>query len=279
MKDEANALFGHLLEGLSVRTRWMVVLFLLIAIASMFVFYEHITRKIYYSNMEKQVVVLEKLNELSNDGIQKDTLLVHVYEALVTDIYEEPVGTVSDRLRSDIKAENIYKFLASASIGILGLIASLAAKKKNKSAIIGSIMLIAVFGTMGLSLPTIIHPAVNYILIPVMQLVILVFYITRLTRVKEAAMQNACRANMRTIDSQLVIFQATNKSLPKSPVEFRLGLPELQGIICPTCKISYKYVYENEKYRIECPNKKSHGYICNRKPSWTKVKSKVQGTR
>ncbi len=74
-----------------------------------------------------------------------------------------------------------------------------------------------------------------------------------------------CRANMRTIASQAVIFYATNERYPNSLEE--LGMA---GIMCPGCGLAYCLSGTANEFNISCPMplEPNHGSIDNGVPSW-----------
>jgi len=77
--------------------------------------------------------------------------------------------------------------------------------------------------------------------------------------------QNVCRANMRTISSQVAIFFATHNRYPRDMEE--LGM---SGIVCPTCAQEYELTDGDDHFYIECPLPFSpdHGNIDDGVVSW-----------
>lgn len=84
--------------------------------------------------------------------------------------------------------------------------------------------------------------------------------------------QSICRANMRTIASQAVMFFASNNRYPDNLEEMGMS-----GYLCPTCGSTYIYsAYFNEEtqepgYFLSCPlpSDPNHGFIDNGVPSWS----------
>ncbi|MCD4708066.1 MAG: hypothetical protein K8S62_10055, partial [Candidatus Sabulitectum sp.] len=74
-----------------------------------------------------------------------------------------------------------------------------------------------------------------------------------------------CRANMRTIASQAVMFFANNSRYPKS-----LGEIGLAGLACPACGLTYQLAGTEFVFYVSCPMPvyPNHGYIDNGVPSW-----------
>lgn len=79
--------------------------------------------------------------------------------------------------------------------------------------------------------------------------------------------ETACRANMRTIASQEVIYFAYNQEYTESLEELGLG-----NVTCPECYESYILQVNDEgnEYYLECgkPFDPNHGSINNGVPSW-----------
>lgn len=74
-----------------------------------------------------------------------------------------------------------------------------------------------------------------------------------------------CRANMRLICGQCVIFYAMNSRYPESLEEIGIGY-----FTCPECGNPYVYFGDRESCLIECgkPEEPNHGYILDGVPSW-----------
>ncbi len=77
--------------------------------------------------------------------------------------------------------------------------------------------------------------------------------------------QDACRANMRTIASQCVIFFAGNDRYPESLEEIGMG-----DIVCGDCGLPYEFTGEEISYHLECPlpYDPNHGNIDDGVASW-----------
>jgi prepilin-type N-terminal cleavage/methylation domain-containing protein len=86
--------------------------------------------------------------------------------------------------------------------------------------------------------------------------------IPKFSDVSESARRNACRANMRTIASQEVIYFATSDTYTAS-----LTAIEMSGVTCPTNNTAYTLaVVASEEFNITCAN--GHGAILNGVASW-----------
>lgn len=89
--------------------------------------------------------------------------------------------------------------------------------------------------------------------------------IPKFNDVSESAKMNACRANMRTIASQEVIYYASNRRYTTSYDNLNLT-----GVVCPACEKPFVLeVYDNgDAFKVVCPNYPSHGLIDNGIASW-----------
>ena len=87
--------------------------------------------------------------------------------------------------------------------------------------------------------------------------------------ITESANRNACRANMRTIASQEVIFFAANGVYTDALDDLGLG-----GVVCPgtpaahTLSVGAIGGSASQSFTIVCPNTPSHGNIDNGVASW-----------
>ena len=74
-----------------------------------------------------------------------------------------------------------------------------------------------------------------------------------------------CRANMRTIAGQMVVFFATNNYYPNTMEEIGMA-----GVVCPTHGNEYLLIGTESEFYIECglPQLPNHGNIDNGVPSW-----------
>ena len=94
--------------------------------------------------------------------------------------------------------------------------------------------------------------------------------IPKFNDVSEAAKRNACRANMRTIASQEVIYFARTGMYTD-----QLSEMNIVGIVCPGCNTPHAltvvslYLDPSASFTITCPQTSpSHGQIDNGVASW-----------
>ncbi len=70
-----------------------------------------------------------------------------------------------------------------------------------------------------------------------------------------------CRANMQTAGASILMYQASNGSLPSTLEEAGVSA------VCPEGG-RYEYTMENGAWRLECPCEPSHGTMENGTPDW-----------
>lgn len=85
--------------------------------------------------------------------------------------------------------------------------------------------------------------------------------IPKFSDVSESARRNACRANMRTIASQEVIYFASSETYTTV-----LANIEMAGVVCPTSAAYVLTVPTSDEFNITCPT--GHGDILNGVASW-----------
>ena len=85
--------------------------------------------------------------------------------------------------------------------------------------------------------------------------------IPKFSDVSESARRNACRANMRTIASQEVIYFAEHETYVAN-----LASIEMAGVLCPASAAYILGVPTSDEFNISCPT--GHGEILNGVASW-----------
>jgi hypothetical protein len=85
--------------------------------------------------------------------------------------------------------------------------------------------------------------------------------IPKFNDVSDSAKMNACRANMRTISSQQVIYYAHNHRYASTLREL-----DLDGVRCPSGGAFYVFG-DRDEYTVRC-NTPGHGEIVNGNASW-----------
>lgn len=85
--------------------------------------------------------------------------------------------------------------------------------------------------------------------------------IPKFSDVSESARRNACRANMRTIASQEVIYFAQYETYTTNQASI-----EMVGVICPASVAYQLTVPSPDEFNINCPT--GHGSILNGVATW-----------
>lgn len=173
-------LFGEL--KLSAR-RWSVILILVLIILGFFGF-ENFSKNYYIKKLDAKVTLLERLNALSKDDIQKNPDLYPIYKSLEQELLSFNVKQSSiPKFTQPRNSFRLEKAISGASLWLLLLpfyfISEIKRVKKISGALFGGVILIIIFaailGWIGSIIPTMNNPWINYIGFPVLQLIILGF--------------------------------------------------------------------------------------------------------
>jgi hypothetical protein len=180
MLSEIFKTISELLED--IRPKWLfLILFIFFVLIGLFGF-EYFTGYSYYDNLEKKISLLKELNALANDGISTNSDLQEAYQQTILELTKRKVNPLDIPpiifIDKTIFLETSIKIFSSISVGLLFLIGSItgAIPSDNKSlAIFTSILIGFLFGCIGIVLPIIYRPWVNYVGFPVVQLLLLLF--------------------------------------------------------------------------------------------------------
>lgn len=132
-------------------------------------------------NQKDRISMLQDLHQLAKDGIRTDPILAPMYEEIVWDIrggksVKPTVATPVGR----IEWETIYKFIGGASIWLLILAISaftpdFKRPSKRRQIIAATIFLMILTGIVSAIIPSFGIVWINYLLFPVMGVVILIY--------------------------------------------------------------------------------------------------------
>ena len=89
--------------------------------------------------------------------------------------------------------------------------------------------------------------------------------IPKFSDVSESAKRNACRANMRTLASQQVIYFATNDSKYATT----LAMLDMVGVVCPSGTDYDLSATTTSHFYIVCDAAVTHGHISDGIASWS----------
>lgn len=184
--DKIAEFVVSLFRDLKLPYRWGAIAVVLTLILLGVWGFENLTGQFYFSRLEKKITLLSELKELRDSGIAQDPELNRIYQDMVNDLesfsVDRPVavstGTInlSDPVTIGKAISGGFLWLLVFIIGVPGEI------KKNKrltgmTFFIGIFILVIalLFSWIGMSIPTILNPWVNYIGFPILQIFILIY--------------------------------------------------------------------------------------------------------
>lgn len=137
----------------------------------------------YYNRVEKRIGVLEKAVNLDKAEIEKNSILSEEYDSILNEISKQKEGSLgSVFITKNSNEVNKYKFLSGALLSWLVAIMFLFIKMDRwwyKLIGLFVFLLLGVgIGYFSKVLPTVISPLCNYIVMPIMQIIILGILVT-----------------------------------------------------------------------------------------------------
>lgn len=174
--------------------RFYLVLISLLMVV--FVLYPYIDANFsYYGRMNDRVNVLKQLTTIDQDKIKSDSRLKDEYDDILSNIQSQRSNTFSgfiDVGAIDSNPAKAGKFISGAAlIWIIGTIAvfskSFSGKRLLSSMVI--IFIGALFGLIGLGIPSFSNRWVNYIGFPVLQIVLVIILAVSFSKKKKTKNQ------------------------------------------------------------------------------------------
>lgn len=161
----------------------------IIAFVSILILFPFIDTNFFYANrIKSRIDILQKITELDMDKINQDKNLAKEYESIVKEINESDSNYINKILNNNKNDHTIGKFISGGILWwLLGIIVlffyNVFNKEDNKKGknwgtrIAGFILCAIIGGLIGLIcsiIPTIFNIWVNYIIIPILVLVLMI---------------------------------------------------------------------------------------------------------
>lgn len=162
--------------------RFYIVLLLLVFV--LLLLFPYIDANIfYYDRVEKRVTILKEISEIDPEALKNDPILESEYQSILSEISKQKDGSIGSIFVTNSTQEvKDYKFLTGAALSWLIAILCIFIKMESPlHKIVGFMVFAVIGGALGYLaelIPTIIDPMCNYILIPVIELVIFCMLIT-----------------------------------------------------------------------------------------------------
>jgi hypothetical protein len=178
--------FRNILPDLSLRGRRAVAVTLIFVVATIMWFAESQTNFLYFWYLHNRVSILKDLNELAQAGITQNPELAPLYEEMVTELAERrylsvrgTILVIVSNLSDALSSIAFWKFLSGGLWGFVFMLAGIVgwagSGRDKRNVILGALVFGLFMGVIGIILP--FHsPLVNFILFPVLQMVVLTLY-------------------------------------------------------------------------------------------------------
>lgn len=168
----------------------------IIAFVSILILFPFIDTNFFYANrIKSRIDILQKITELDMDKINQDKNLTKEYESIVKEINDSDNNYINKVLNNNKNDHTIGKFISGGILWwLLGIIVlffyNVFNKEDNKKGknwgtrIAGFILCAIIGGLIGLIcsiIPTIFNIWVNYIIIPVLVLVLMILLLYKTT--------------------------------------------------------------------------------------------------
>lgn len=179
---------------------WIIVVLLVILVYWLIPYID--SNFFYYDRMEKRVSILQQLTELDQEKISANAILQNEYEDILNDIQvqeERMVNSIITNISNSIN--NFFKvkpqegkvwkkFLSGAALSLLiaFFVPFMNTFSSTRDKIFGLILVLVialVLGGIGVIIPTIIDPKINYWGMPVIQLVGLIMLLIKSSKIDD----------------------------------------------------------------------------------------------
>lgn len=183
--DLKTTIFSKILN-MNKRKLGVIVIIVFVSILILFPFID--TNFFYANRIKSRIDILQKITELDMDKINQDKNLTKEYESIVKEINESDSNYINKVLNNNKNDHTIGKFISGGILWwLLGIIVlffyNAFNKEDNKKGknwetrIAGFILCAIIGGLIGLIcsiIPTIFNIWVNYIIIPILVLVLMI---------------------------------------------------------------------------------------------------------
>jgi hypothetical protein len=178
--------FGELFPDLKVRRYILLLIFISLPLLIWFI--DSQTNLVFFWYLERKVEILKNLN-----GLNKELVMSHeqqfnkAYLQILNELDSHSYFSITERICSILKSgeklieyEGFWKFISGSFIGYLCtvvlIIQLLLGDKSVRNTILGAVAFGSIFGGIGILIPNLFTPWVNYIFYPISQALFLVYF-------------------------------------------------------------------------------------------------------
>lgn len=187
--EKVLAFVASLFQELKLPVRWVAFITLILTLASGAWFAEYATKYVYFTKLERKILLLKELQQVANSGIQSNPELYPVYKDTANELaavnLQTPLFTgLSIFTLNDTVGVTVGKAIGGASLWIIILLSTLSSNREkgkksfreNFDSISGMLFISALFGWVGTMIPTFYNPWVNYVGFPLLQVIVLFIF-------------------------------------------------------------------------------------------------------
>lgn len=182
MKDKV---FGILMDNIRNPKLYMGILISIIVFLLLFPYID--ANFFYYNRVGKRISILKEISDIDRDKIDNNSVLRAEYESILEEISKQKDGSLGSVFITNNSQEIVKnKFMTGAILfWFVGALCLFVKMDKFIYRIVGFVLFVVLgilFGYISSLLPTVIAPKINYLFIPILQLVLLGFLATRSRR-------------------------------------------------------------------------------------------------
>jgi hypothetical protein len=182
--------FGELFPDLKIRRYVLIIIF--IALPLLVWFIDSQTNLIFFWYLQKKVEILKELCGINKDLALNSSQFSEAYNKIFIELESHAYFSITERISKIIttitiftenllSSQSFWKFFWGSFVGFgltifLGIQFILGDKSITRTTLFGSIMFGLIFGGIGFFVPTLYFSLINYIIYPVLQLMILVYF-------------------------------------------------------------------------------------------------------
>jgi hypothetical protein len=182
--------FGELFPDLKIRRYILIIIF--IALPLLVWFIDSQTNLIFFWYLQKKVEILKDLCGINKDLVLNSSQFTEAYNKIFIELESHTYFSITERIskiittitiftRNLLGSQSFWKFFWGSFIGFgltifFGIQFLLGDKSITRTTLFGAIMFGIIFGGIGFLIPTVFFPLANYIIYPVLQLAVLVYF-------------------------------------------------------------------------------------------------------
>lgn len=137
----------------------------------------------YYNRVEKRINILKEISSINMKNVEGNSIMKSEYDNILEEISKQKEGSLgSVFITNNTEKVTSYKFVTGAIVSwLLGFVCLFIKMEKTWQRFVGLLMFLLIgfiMGYIAMMIPTIIEPTCNYILMPILQIVLLGVLVT-----------------------------------------------------------------------------------------------------